>query len=144
MIGRVRRIWTVLRQPRTYQRLTGLQIAVIICALSVASMRFYGVVLPGVEWYLRILFFLHALAFLWLLAMLFLPRYALQHHTVSFVLAGYAWMSVMMWIFFGLSHDVVGYVIASIESVLSVFVFYEGCRTLRLGTSLQQEKQDMG
>jgi hypothetical protein len=146
MIGqdRVRQIWAVLQQPRTYQRLTGLQIAVTICTVSVASMRLYGVVLPDVEWHLRVLLFLHGLAFLWLLAMLFLPRFASQHHMVSFVLAGYAWLSVILWIFFGQAHDIVGYVTASIESVLSVFAFYEGCRTLRLGTPLQQERQDMG
>jgi hypothetical protein len=142
MIGqdRVRQIWALLQQPRTYQRLSGLQIVVIVCTLSAASMRFYGAALPDEEWYLRVLFLAHGLAFLWLLALLFLPRFASQHHMVSFVLAGYAWMSVMLWIFFGLAYDFVGYVMASIEAVLSVFSFYEGCRTLRFGTPLQQEE----
>ena len=77
---------------------------------------------------MRLWFLLNGLSYLSLLTVFFLPRFAPRHHKISFLLMGYALLSIAVWFVLGQPDQIIGYITNAIELVLAVFAFYEGWR----------------
>jgi hypothetical protein len=119
-----------LTQPRSRGEIGALQIAIVVCAVMAAFIHLYASVQPGED--LGFWFFLNGAGYLGLLTIFFMPRFAAWHDKISFLLMGYALLTIVLWFIFGQAYDLVGYAANSVEIVLAVLALYEGCRSRRL------------
>jgi hypothetical protein len=109
-----------------------LQVAIAVCALATAFMHLCVAIQPGEDY--RFWFLLNGLAYSGWLTVFFLPRFAPKHHMISFLLTGYALLTIVLWFILGQPDQIAGYIINAIELVLAVLAFYEGWRVLRVGS----------
>jgi hypothetical protein len=109
-----------------------LQVAIAVCGLATAFMHLLAAIQPGEDF--RLWFLLNGLAYLGWLTVFFLPRFAARHHMISFLLMGYALLTIVLWFMLGQPDQLTGYVINAIDLVLAVLAFYEGWRVLRVGS----------
>lgn len=107
-----------------------LHIAIATCTLATAFMHLYLATQPDAN--LRFWFLLDGLGYLGLLIVFFLPRFAPQHHMISFLLMGYAVLTVVLGFILSQSFDILDYIPNAIEPVLAALAFYEGWRVLRV------------
>lgn len=109
-----------------------LQVAITVCVLVTALVHLYMAIQPDEDF--RFLFLLNGLGYLSLLTTFFLPRFAPRHHIISFLLTGYALLTIILWFMFGQPDALVASVTNPIQLLLAVLTFYEGRRVLRVGT----------
>jgi hypothetical protein len=109
-----------------------LQVAIAVCALAAAFMHLCVASQPGEDF--RFWFLLNGLGYLGWLIVFFLPRCKTRHHMISFLLMGYALLTIVLWFLLGQPDQIAGYIINAIELVLAVLAFYEGWRMLRVGS----------
>jgi len=107
-----------------------LQVAIAACTLAAAFIHLCMATSPNGDF--RFWFLLNGLGYLGFLAVFFLPRFAPRHHTISFLLMGYALLTILLWFVFGQPDEIVGSVTTAIEPVLAVLALYEGLRVLRV------------
>lgn len=117
-------------QGRSPIQIGALQVAITVCTLAIAFMRLYAAAQPDEEF--RFWFLLNGLGYLGLLTIFFMPRFAARHHDISFLLMGYALLTIALWFLLGRPDEIVSYVNNAIELVLAVLAFYEGWRVQRL------------
>ena len=117
-------------QGRSLMQIGALQVVITVCTLATAFVRLYAAAQPDEEF--RFWFLLNGLGYLALLTIFFMPRFAARHHVISFLLMGYALLTIVLWFVLGRPDEIVSYVSNAIELVLAVLAFYEGWRTLRL------------
>jgi hypothetical protein len=122
-----------IAQQGTRAQIGALQVAIAVCTLATAFVQLYAAALPDEE--CRFWFLLNGLAYLGLLTVFFLPRFAPRHHLISFLLMGYALLTIVLWFVLGQPDEITGYMISAMELVLAVLAFYEGCRVLRIRSS---------
>ncbi len=113
------------QNPRPIQ-IGALQVAITVCLLATTFINLYVSALPYES--KRFWFLLNGLAYLSLLTAFFLPRLAPRHHMISFLLMGYALLSVVLWFVIGQPDQIIGYITNAIGLVLAVLAFYEGWR----------------
>jgi hypothetical protein len=109
-----------------------LQVAIAVCTLATTFLYLCVAIQPGEDF--RFWFLLNGLAYSGWLTVFFLPRFALRHHMISFLLTGYALLTIVLWFMLGQPDQIAGYIINAIELVLAVLAFYEGWRALRVGS----------
>ena len=119
-----------LTQPRSHLEIGALQIAIAVCTIMAAFIHLYAAIQPEED--LGFWLFLDGAGYLGLLTIFFMPRYKTWHDKISFLLMGYALLTIVLWFIFGRSYDLVGYTANSVEIVLAVLALYEGCRAWRL------------
>jgi hypothetical protein len=122
-----------ISQQDTRVHVGALQVAIAACTLAAALVHLYLAMLPDED--MRFWFLLNGLAYLGWLTVFFLPRFAPRHHTISFLLMGYALLAIVLWFVLGQPDPIVGYVINAIELVLAVLAFYEYCRVRGVGAA---------
>jgi len=120
-------------QQNTRIQIGALQVAMTFCTLVIALLHLYLAVQPDEAF--RFWFILNSLGYLGLLTVFFLPRFVAQHHRVSFMLAGYALLTIVLWFIFGQPDALIASVINPLELVLAVLAFYEGWRVLHMGST---------
>ena len=81
----------------------------------------------------RFWFVLAGSGYLGLLTIFFLPRFAPGHPLISFLLMGYALLTIVLWYILGQPDALVAFIINPVELLLAVLAFYEGWRMLRVG-----------
>ena len=119
-----------LTQPRSQNEIGALQIAIVVCTVMAAFIHLYAAIQPDED--LGFWLFLNGAGYLGLLTIFFMPRFTEWHDKISFLLMGYALLTIVLWFIFGQSYDFVGYIANSVEIVLAVLALYEGCRAWRL------------
>src|SRR2546421_4441981 len=114
-----------ITQEHSPTQIGALQVAIAVCISAIAFIHLYVSALPYED--MRFWFFLHGLGYLSLLTVFFLPRFASRHHMISFLLMGYALLSIVLWFLLGQPDELVCDTTNAIELVLAVLAFYEGC-----------------
>jgi len=112
-------------------RIGALQVAITVCTLTIAFVYLYLAILPDEDY--RFWFVLDGSGYLGLLTIFFLPRFAPRHLLISFLLMGYALLTIVIWYVLGQPDALVASVINPVELLLAVLAFYEGWRMLRVG-----------
>lgn len=118
-----------ISQQSTRIQIGALQVAITVCVLVTAFVHLYMAIQPDEDF--RFLFLLDGLGYLGLLTTFFLPRFAPRHHALSFLLTGYALLTIILWFIFGQPDALVGSIINPIQLLLAVLAFYEGWRIVR-------------
>jgi hypothetical protein len=120
-------------------QISALQVAIAVCTLAIAFTHLYiGIQLNQIScfWFL-----LNGLGYLGLLTVFFLPRFALGHDRISFLLMGYALFTIILWFVLGRPNELVSFITSAMTLVLAVLAFYEGVRVLRIRKLLSIESQ---
>jgi hypothetical protein len=124
-----------ITQEHSPIQIGALQVAIAVCLLATTFINLSTSMLPYEN--MRFWFLLDGLGYLSLFTVFFLPRFAPKHHMISFLLMGYALLSIVLWFILGQPDEIVGYITNPIGLVLAVLAFYEGWRALRTFTQPQ-------
>jgi len=110
-------------------QIAALQVAIVVCTLTVAFMHLFAGLQPIEDF--RFWFLFNGLIYLGLLTAFFMPHFRAKHHLISFLLMGYALLTIVLWFLLGQPDELISCITNAVELVLVVFAFYEGYRALR-------------
>jgi hypothetical protein len=116
-------------QERSSVQIGSLQVAITVCILAATFMHLYAAIQPNEDF--RFWFLPEGLGYLGLFVAFFLPQLAPRHHIISFILAGYSVLTIVLWFVLGQPDEFVGYIMSAIELVLTGMALCEGWRVLR-------------